>query len=320
MTYPLECPARSISQTPLVSIIINNYNYGQFIGDAIDSALTQTYQPIEIIVVDDGSTDNSHDVISRYGSQLKPIYKPNGGQASTFNAGFKASQGEIICLLDSDDVFHPEKVAEVVAAFREDATIHWFFHQLKVERLSTQEVIRLSPNKESGAYDVREPMRAGLNIDFSPPSTSGLCFSRFLLQEILPMPEAEDIIMSDLYLKLSSMALCKGFYLNKPLGVVRVHGKNRYTEKDARHLVKGQIEITTAYYLRQKWKFLSQLTNSLFCLGLSDLSKAKNIDLRQKKAKLMISEYIQGVSIFGQPKIKLKIAIYCLKLIINLNI
>lgn len=320
MNFPLECPTRSISQNPLVSIIINNYNYGQFISDAIDSALTQTYQPIEIIVVDDGSTDNSHDIINHYATQLKPIFKQNAGQASTFNTGFEASQGEIICLLDSDDIFHPEKVSEVVAAFQKDATIHWFFHQLKVERLSTQEVIRFSPNKESGFYDVRKPMRAGLNVDFSPPSTSGLCFSRFLLQEILPMPEAEDIIMSDLYLKLSSMALCKGFYLNKPLGIVRVHGENRYTEKEARHLVKGQIEITTAYYLRQKWKFLSQLSNSLFCLGLSDLSKAKSIDLRQKKANLIISEYIRGISIFGQPKIKLKIAIYYLKLIISSNI
>ncbi|MEO0373901.1 MAG: glycosyltransferase family 2 protein, partial [Cyanobacteria bacterium P01_A01_bin.17] len=278
MTPPIPLSPLQVPVKPLVSIIINNYNYGQFIGDAIDSVLAQTYQPIEIIVVDDGSTDNSREVINRYGSKLDPIFKRNEGQASTFNIGFKASNGDIICLLDADDLFHPEKVSEAVKAFQKDERICWFFHQLKVERLSTKEVIRFSPDKNSGLYDFRKDMRDGLNVDFSPPSTSGLCFTRTLLQEILPMPEAEDIIMSDLYLKLSSMALYEGFYLNQPLGIVRVHDHNRYTEKNNRHLLKGHIEITTAYYLKQKWNFLSHLADNLFCLGLSDLSKAKKID------------------------------------------
>ncbi|PZD74221.1 putative glycosyltransferase EpsJ [Acaryochloris thomasi RCC1774] len=317
MTHPSNISTSSTSTKPLVTIIINNYNYEQFISDAINSALAQTYHPVEIIVVDDGSTDRSRDVINSYGSKLNPIFKENGGQASTFNTGFKASQGDVICLLDSDDLFHPEKVLEVVSAFQADENIRWFFHQLKVEHLSTKEVIRLSPNRDSGPYDFREPMRAGSSVEFSPPSTSGLCFSRVLLQEILPMPEAEDIVMSDLYLKLSSMALYKGFYLNRPLGVVRVHSNNRYTEKRGRHLLKGNIEITTAYYLRQKWRFLSRLSNNLFCLGMSDLSKAKKVDLRYQNTGYILSKYLRSISPLGQPKIKLKISFFCLKILLK---
>jgi glycosyltransferase involved in cell wall biosynthesis len=302
---------------PLVSIIINNYNYGQFIGDAIDSALAQTYQPIEIIVVDDGSTDHSCDVINHYGSKLMSIFKKNGGQASTFNVGFKASRGDIICLLDSDDLFYPEKVTEVVAAFQENENIRWFFHQLKVEKVSTKEVVRLSPDQKSDCYDFRKRMRAGLNVDLSPPSTSGLCFSRSLLQDVLPMPEAEDIILSDLYLKLSSMALFAGFYLNVPLGVVRVHENNRYTEKQGKYFLKGRIAITTAYYIRLKWKFLSRLSNNLFCLGLADLSKVKKNNFRYEKVSYIILKYLQVMSPIGQFKVKIKIAFHYLKILLK---
>ncbi len=94
-----------MSPNPKLSILINNYNYGRFLGEAIDSALAQTYRNIEIIVVDDGSTDNSCEIIAGYGDRIIPILKENGGQASAFNAGFAISTGEWIALLDSDDVF-----------------------------------------------------------------------------------------------------------------------------------------------------------------------------------------------------------------------
>ena len=81
---------------PIVSIIINNYNYDRFLAEAIDSALNQTYPHVEIIVVDDGSTDNSRNIIADYGNRIVPVLKSNGGQACSFNEGFKASQGEII--------------------------------------------------------------------------------------------------------------------------------------------------------------------------------------------------------------------------------
>lgn len=79
---------------PLVSVLIYNHNYERFLGDAIDGALRQTYSPIEIIVVDDESTDSSRDVAASYGNKISCVFKVNGGQASAFNTGVKASHGE----------------------------------------------------------------------------------------------------------------------------------------------------------------------------------------------------------------------------------
>src|SRR5262245_35878004 len=81
------------AMNPLVSILINNFNYAKYLPQAIDSALSQTYQPIEVIVVDDGSTDDSQRILSRYEPQVVPILKKNGGQASAFNAGVARSAG-----------------------------------------------------------------------------------------------------------------------------------------------------------------------------------------------------------------------------------
>ena len=104
-------------QAPLVSIVINNYNYAEFLGRAIESALDQSYAPIEVVVVDDGSTDRSRQVIAGFGSNIVPVLKENGGQASAFNAGVSCSRGDIICLLDADDLFYHDKVKEIASVF-----------------------------------------------------------------------------------------------------------------------------------------------------------------------------------------------------------
>src|SRR6201988_707109 len=94
----------------LVTILINNYNYSRFLPYAIDSALAQTYRNIEVIVVDDGSTDNSREVLAKYAGRVIAVQKENGGQPTAFNAGFAASKGDIICFLDADDLFLLEKI------------------------------------------------------------------------------------------------------------------------------------------------------------------------------------------------------------------
>jgi glycosyltransferase involved in cell wall biosynthesis len=87
-----------------LSIIIPNYNYGAYIGAAIDSALAVDWPDKEIIVVDDGSTDISREVIHAYGNRIIPLFLRNGGGNSACNAGFERSSGNIIIFLDSDDI------------------------------------------------------------------------------------------------------------------------------------------------------------------------------------------------------------------------
>src|SRR6202789_1652273 len=117
--YPIEL--RPLAANPLVSILVSNYNYARYIGNSIQSALDQTYTNIELIICDDGSTDDSIRVIEEYerkDKRLRLIRKANGGQGSGFNAAFALSRGEIITLLDSDDLFLPHKVERIVADFR----------------------------------------------------------------------------------------------------------------------------------------------------------------------------------------------------------
>src|SRR6188768_2225570 len=104
-------------QPPLVSIVIDNYNYARFLRAAVDSALAQAYPRVEVVVVDDGSTDDSREVIARYGDRISAVFKPNGGQASAFNAGFAASHGDLVLFLDSDDVLLPSAVAAAADVF-----------------------------------------------------------------------------------------------------------------------------------------------------------------------------------------------------------
>ena len=79
-------------ELPLVSVVIPNYNYAQYLSDAIESVLKQTYQNIEIIVVDDGSTDNSREIASRYLDRITLVRKENGGVSSARNEGLSISK------------------------------------------------------------------------------------------------------------------------------------------------------------------------------------------------------------------------------------
>lgn len=101
----------------LVSIIITCYNYGRFLAQAIDSALAQTYPNVEIIVVDDGSTDNTREVAEQYGAHIKYIYQSNAGVAHARNHGLAESKGHFINFLDADDWLLPEKIAVQMAIF-----------------------------------------------------------------------------------------------------------------------------------------------------------------------------------------------------------
>src|SRR5580704_13374409 len=102
---------------PLATIVIVSYNYEPFVAAAIDSALEQSYAPLEVIVVDDGSTDGSRKIIAGYGNRIRVIFQENAGQGAVYNAGWLAARGEFVLFLDSDDVLAREAMERVVAAF-----------------------------------------------------------------------------------------------------------------------------------------------------------------------------------------------------------
>jgi glycosyltransferase involved in cell wall biosynthesis len=103
---------------PLISCIVPVFNGERYLEEALDSILAQTYRPLEVIVVDDGSTDGTAGVAARYGERIAYLFQPNAGPAAARNRGLAAARGEFVAFLDADDLWHPEKLARQMARFR----------------------------------------------------------------------------------------------------------------------------------------------------------------------------------------------------------
>src|SRR5258708_3630729 len=109
--------------SPLVSIVIPCFNQGQFLAEAIDSAIAQSYRNIEIIVINSGSTDETAEVITRYADRIRTITIENRGASHARNAGIAASTGELIALLDADDRWLPDKLSHQVPRLMESPDV-----------------------------------------------------------------------------------------------------------------------------------------------------------------------------------------------------
>jgi glycosyltransferase involved in cell wall biosynthesis len=247
----------------LVSILINNCNYGRFVADSIDSALTQTYSNCEVIVVDDGSKDNSREVISSFGSRIKTVFKSNGGQATAFNAGFAESSGDVICFLDSDDVFLPNKVEQAVDGLAV-CPAGWCFHHIQLTDTALKPVATPPIPYSTGRYDFRAELLGG-KCTFAPPATSGLTFARSLLDQVMPIPET--CTSSDNYLKLASLALEPGYFIAEQYALQRIHGDNAYTgRKD--EVMLANVDLSVASCLRARVPAMRSICNRWYAGGI----------------------------------------------------
>jgi len=110
-------------QKGLVSVVIPNYNYAHYLREAVDSVLAQTYPDIEIIAVDDGSTDGSREVIQSYGQRITAVLQQNQGVAAARNNGVAIGKGEFVAFLDADDAWMPEKIERQISAFSQDENL-----------------------------------------------------------------------------------------------------------------------------------------------------------------------------------------------------
>jgi glycosyltransferase involved in cell wall biosynthesis len=295
---------------PLVSIVIGNYNYDRFVGQAIESTLNQTYDNVEVIVVDDGSKDQSRKVISSYDNRIIPIFKENGGQPSTYNAGFAASQGEIICFLDSDDLFVPEKVEKVVQVFQSSDEIGWCFHSLQlIDKDNNPLSISTTENYKTRVCDFRSRTQSG-KIPPSLPPSSGLCFRRSLLEKILPMPTPRSIKNNDYYIKFVAVGLSKGFILSDALTLQKIHGSNAETLSDGRQALRAKVYIYTALWIRERFPVLSKFANKLVTIGTAFSWIAGNKDNETKEA---LEKYEFSTTFIERLEIRIRAIYYYLK-------
>lgn len=203
----------------LVSIVIDNYNYGAFVGRAIESALAQTHAEVEVIVVDDGSRDDSLAVIHRYADRVRIVAKPNGGQGSAYNAGFALARGELVAFLDADDWFYPEAMAEVVAAWRPGVSKLQF--RLAMVGAQGEPFGRLLPREmHMGSLAARLVSIFGT---YGSPPGSGNVFAASFLRQVLPMDEPAWRIGADSIPILLAPAYGEVLTLDRALGAYRIH-------------------------------------------------------------------------------------------------
>jgi len=256
-----------MSNEPFVSVIITNYNYEVFLPRAVNSVFEQDYPQMELIVVDDGSTDNSVEYLRSLGDKIKLVLKSNGGPASALNAGFVASQGEIICFLDADDCYLPGKIDTVVSILKQYPNAEWCFHALQVEDMQGK-VLRRTPPYFGKPVNFRWRLRIGLRVPPAGPTT-GLCFQRGLLERILPLPEIRAVGLDDNFLKISAQFLAKGVYEERILAIQYVHGNNLHTNRPDRFPGQAYRHVFTSYWLRRRYPTLKWWTALSFAKGLA---------------------------------------------------
>lgn len=216
----------SAEPAPLISVIVCNYNYGRFLGEAIESVLSQTYANFELIVVDDGSTDDSRTVIEFYRDRLIPVFQSNSGQGAAFNAGFNCSRGEIICLLDADDYFHKDKLRQVAASFFAHPEWVQLAHPCVMVNREGLRTGRSTGHLSRG--DVRELLLRWGRYKFG--ITSALAYRRTVLEQVMPIPLKPRA--ADAYLSVVVPFYGQIGSIDEPLMFYRIHGQNRRAHSD----------------------------------------------------------------------------------------
>ncbi|MEO0514098.1 MAG: glycosyltransferase [Planctomycetota bacterium] len=223
---PLDLPP--LPQQPLVSVIMANYNYGHMIEASIQSVLDQTYSRFELIVVDDGSTDDSADRVQRFvtkDTRVTLIRQANAGQGGAWNTAFSRCRGDILCLLDSDDLFEPGKLLAVVNTFEQAADVGMVQHPLQVIDTDNQplQVIPFLSRLEEGWLGPTV-LRRGGRWNFMP--TSALAFRMEVARNLLPMDAKRFRGCADALMFTVGPLLTRVRVIAKPLARYRVHGTN----------------------------------------------------------------------------------------------
>lgn len=213
--------SRSAVQEPRVSVVVTNYNYGHFIAACLDSLSGQTRPPDQVVVVDDGSQDDSVAIL-RQRSGIELILQGNSGQAGAFNAGFAASTGDIVLFLDADDMLAPTAIETILAGWTDQGAGVSFDLELVDQRgarlgrypMATEPTVQ------------RARILKHLAISFMP--TSGNAFRRSAIEWAFPLPVARWRISADAVLVRAAFLAGQIRHLPQALGAYRVHGHNNY--------------------------------------------------------------------------------------------
>ncbi len=231
---------------PVISVLITAYNYGRFIEESVDSVLSQDFPPdqLEVVVVDDGSTDDTAQRLQKYDSRVRYFHQPNGGQASALNLGFAHARGEIISLLDGDDFFFPGKLARVAEAFLRDPALGMVYHPMLGWNVQTDE-------RKPTQYPLISGSPSQNGAEFFWYQGPGTCasFRRKFLDRLLPIPEQIRMLADD-YPGWLIVFIAPILALPECLSAYRVHGKNSF------QIDETQTPVETTKYKLRLWQIV----------------------------------------------------------------
>lgn len=217
----------------IVSVLIDTYNHEQFIEKAVTSVLEQDFPASdrEVIVVDDGSTDRTSEILRRFQLQVRVISKPNGGQASAFNVGLPECRGEIIMFLDGDDWWAPGKLRRVVDIMTNDPALGMVGHAI-IESFNDGSERIIAPGAEKRFRLDSLSSAEFFRLHRCYLGTSRLALRGTVARKILPIPTSLTI-EADEYLFTLGAALTDSVVLMEPLTHYRIHGANLFMAPSA---------------------------------------------------------------------------------------
>jgi glycosyltransferase involved in cell wall biosynthesis len=237
---------------PFVSVLIDTYNHDRFIEEAVRSVLAQDF-PVsdrEILVIDDGSTDKTPEILQKFAPHIRILRKSNGGQASAFNLGISQCKGDIVAFLDGDDWWAQNKLSAVTEAFSANPNVGLVGHS----------ITQVLANGSQGAELVRDAPRfhidsaAGARLFRLRKSflgTSRMAYRADILRRIGPVPEAL-VIEADEFLFTLGALFSEVLLLREPLTFYRLHGQNLY-----------QLSAPDDFSLRRKHAVVLALEDAL---------------------------------------------------------
>jgi glycosyltransferase involved in cell wall biosynthesis len=243
----------TMSRKPYVTALIDTYNQERFIAEAIESVLAQDFpaSEMEILVVDDGSTDGTREQVLRFGERVRYIRKENGGQASALNRGFEEARGEMVAMLDGDDVWLPTKVSRVAAEFEQEPDAVVVCHPC-VTWHSDEEL----EMEDQTFHPIRGMMPLAQEdlLRYGDYGTWGMTLRREAAGELFPIPENLHIY-ADSYIVLLAVFAGKVVGVKECLTKYRYHASNlaSFRQPDATKAKRRWACYSSAVQEGKKW-------------------------------------------------------------------
>ena len=251
---------------PLVSVLMSTYNRAAFLREALDSVLTQTYPHWELLVCDDGSTDSSWQILTEYQARdprIRAFYKENGGQSSGLNVAFRHSSGSVVCLLDSDDTFLPQKIERLLHGFRENPPCGLVWHLL--QRVNNEKkpegIIPLLSFMDSGWKGPEMLREAGILNGLR--QGGALAIRRTVAERIFPLQETPVLRnFGDTPIMRLAPLMAPVVGIKEILGTFRKHSGNQSSAPSLSDYLQRELRCYQAVWELQRDYLASRHPNS----------------------------------------------------------